>query len=294
MSIDLSLLPSPDVVEPLDVETIFDEMLADLIERLPEFTALVESDPAYKLLEVAAYREMLLRQRINDAARAVMVAYATGADLDNIAAKFNVTRLVVEAGNPDASPPVLPTLEDDERLRRRVPLAFESLSTAGPVGSYVFHALAASGEVKDVSATSPTPGDVIISVLSTKDDGAAADALIAAVALKLNDEDVRPLSDRPVVQSAEIISYAIDASLTFYPGPDRGVILAAAVAAAESYVDKQHRIGYDVTLSGIYAALHQPGVHNVTLVSPATDIAVSGIQAAYCTGVEVNDGGLDE
>ncbi|NUV25651.1 hypothetical protein MS6204_04603 [Escherichia coli] len=42
----------------------------------------LESEPATKLLQENAYRELLLRQRINEAAQAVMVAYAMGGDLD--------------------------------------------------------------------------------------------------------------------------------------------------------------------------------------------------------------------
>jgi phage-related baseplate assembly protein len=38
------------------------------------------------LLQVVAYRELLLRQRINEASKAVMVAYAASADLDQIGA----------------------------------------------------------------------------------------------------------------------------------------------------------------------------------------------------------------
>ncbi len=41
----------------------------------------LESEPATKLLQENAYRELLLRQRINEAAQAVMVAYAMGGDL---------------------------------------------------------------------------------------------------------------------------------------------------------------------------------------------------------------------
>ncbi|MCP4101043.1 MAG: baseplate assembly protein, partial [Lentisphaerae bacterium] len=55
-AIDLSLLPAPDVIEPLDYEVIFSAMLTTLRSKTPEFSALVESDPAYKVLEVAAYR----------------------------------------------------------------------------------------------------------------------------------------------------------------------------------------------------------------------------------------------
>ena len=105
-AIDLSSLPAPDVVEALDYETILDAMKQDLVARDPSFSALLESDPAMKVLEVAAYRELNLRQHINDSARAVMLAHATSADLDNLAANLNVQRLAVDPGDPDASPPV--------------------------------------------------------------------------------------------------------------------------------------------------------------------------------------------
>lgn len=52
--IDLSTVPAPNVVQALNFETILAEMLADLQARDSVFTALVESDPAYKILEVAA------------------------------------------------------------------------------------------------------------------------------------------------------------------------------------------------------------------------------------------------
>ena len=91
----------------------------------PAFDALVESDPAYKLLELAAYFKALLVQRGNDAARAVMPAYAQGADLDQIAARYNVARQVIDAGDPEALPPVPPVLEGDSDFRRRMLLAFE-------------------------------------------------------------------------------------------------------------------------------------------------------------------------
>jgi phage-related baseplate assembly protein len=41
-------------------------------------------------------------QRVNDAVRAVFLASARGADLDQIGAGFNVSRLVINPGDPDA------------------------------------------------------------------------------------------------------------------------------------------------------------------------------------------------
>jgi phage-related baseplate assembly protein len=46
-------------------------------------------------------------------------------------------------------------------------------------------------------------------------------------------------------------------------------------------------MGYDVTLSGIYAALHQPGVQRVNLSSPSANITIADGEAAYCTGITV-------
>lgn len=284
-AIDLSRLPPPQVVEALDFETIRAAMLADLVARDPSFTALVESDPAVKLLEVAAYREMLLRQRVNDAAKAVMLAYAAGTDLDQIAANYGVARLLVTPANDAAVPPVPAIYESDDDLRTRVLLSLEGYTSAGSQGSYLFHALSASGEVKDASAVSPVPGEVVVYVLSTIGNGAASVDLIAKVEAALNAERVRPITDQVTVLSASVVNYSVAAQLVVYPGPDSSLVLDAAQAAITAYTEDQHRMGYDITLSGIYAALHQPGVQRVNLTSPAANITVADGEAGYCTGI---------
>ena len=286
-SIDLSKLASPNVVEALDYEAILSAMVADLIARDPTFTALLESDPAFKILEVAAYREMLLRQRVNDAAKAVMLAFASGADLDQIGANFNVQRLVVDPGDPEAIPPVLPTYEPDADFRARIQLALEGITTAGSEGSYVYHGLSADGDVKDIQAVSPNPGAVLVYVLSRTGDGTASVELLDAVDAALNAENVRPLTDLVTVQSVVIVPFSINAELTMYPGPDPEVVRQAAEAAVTAYVESVRRIGYDVTLSGLYAALHQPGVQNVAIASPAASVVTQNGEAAHCTGITI-------
>lgn len=293
-TVNLSQLPAPDVVEALDFEAILAAMVADLQARDPTFSALVESDPAYKILQVAAYRELLLRQRVNDAARAVMLAYAGGADLDHLGALFGVKRLVIDPGNAEAIPPIPPTFESDTDLRHRIQLSLEGFSTAGPKGAYIFHALGADGDVLDASVTSPAPGEVVVSILSGTGDGEASQTLIDRVEAVLSADDVRPLTDFVTVQSATIVPYTVEATLYFYDGPDRAVVMQSAQAAIEAYVAKQHRIGLDVALSGIYAALHQPGVKRVDLVSPAETLVIDAQSASYCAGISLTDGGLDE
>lgn len=290
-TVNLAELAAPGVVETLSFEAIFAQMLADLRARDPAFTALVESDPAYKILEVAAYRELLVRQRVNEAARAVMLAFARDSDLDHIGARYDAGRLMIDAGNPDAFPPVPPTYESDDAFRQRIPLSLEGYTTAGSEGSYVFHGLSASGGVKDVSAVSPTPGHVVVYVLAHEGNGSADAALLAEVEAALNAQTVRPMTDQVTVQSASIVEYQITAVLTLYPGPSSAVVLAAAEAEAATLAAGNHRIGFDVNLSAVYRALHQPGVQNVNLILPAANIVVSDGQAAYCTAINITVGG---
>lgn len=292
--VNLSELPAPSVVETLEYEAILTAMIADLRARDPAFTALVESDPAYKVLEVCAYRELLIRQRVNDGARAVMLAYAEGADLDQIAANYGVQRLVIVPEDPNAIPPVEAVMEADVDLRNRTQLSLEGYTTAGSEGSYVFHALSASGDVKDVQAVSPSPGQVTVYVLSRTGTGTAGSGLLSTVAGALNAENVRPMTDQVTVLSASIVNYAIEAELVMYPGPDSTVVLAAAQAAVTAYAEAQRRIGYDVTLSGIYAALHQPGVQRVELTAPTANLVIDDGEASYCAAIDVTAAGATD
>ncbi len=292
--VDLSRLPPPDVIEPLDYERILTDVLTDLRTRYPEFDVLVESDPAYKIAQVLAYRELTLRQRINESCRATMLAFAAGTDLDHIGARYNVERLVVDAGNPSAIPPVPQTLEPDDDYRRRIQLSFEAFTTAGSQGSYIFHALSASGQVRDANAVSPAPTQVTVYVLSRTGNGGADEQLLQQVATTLNQEKIRPMTDLVTVLSASVIEYAIEAELVCYPGPDSGLVLSAAQAAIRAYTDDMHRLGYDVTVSGVMAALHQPGLQRAKLIgaTPTPDsegrlVVVDDSQAPYCTAINL-------
>ena len=287
--IDLSTVPAPNVVEVLSFETILAAMVADLQARDPAFTALVESDPAFKILEVAAYRETLLRARVNAAAKSVMLAYATGPDLDQIAALFGVTRKTIVAANPAANPPVAEVLESDSDLRFRVQISLEGISTAGPVGAYVFHALKLAS-VKDVAVESPTPGAVRVTVLSQNNNGVPTTAELNAVAAELNADNVRPLTDNVTVQAATIVTYAITATIFVPAGPDASVVLANCQASAQAYATARFKIGADINLSGIYAALHQPGVDKVVLSSPSANLDLTSTQAGRCTAITLTLG----
>lgn len=261
---DLSKLPPPEVVAQPDYETVLAALTAEFRERWPEYDATVESDPVRKLLEVFAWRETVLRRQVADAARAVMLAYAGGADLDHLAALLAVSR---RAG------------ESDEELRDRVRGAPGAASTAGPAAAYRHHARAVPG-VADAGVSSPAAGTVRVVVLGTAAGGVPPQPVLTAVSAALGADEVRPLTDTVQVRAAAIVSYDLTAELEIADGPDAGAVLAAAEASARAYAAERGGLGQGVPRSGLYAALHVGGVEGVTLTAPAADVAATAAQAA--------------
>lgn len=297
-TIDLSQLPSPQIIEPLDFETILVDVKAVMIAAFPAdqqasvAAALsLESEPLNVIAQAMAYRELLLRRRINEGAAACMLSHAEDTDLDNLAANLDTERLTItpETDTSDA------VMESDEALRLRAQSAFEGMSVAGPSAAYEYFARSASGKVADARATSPAPAEVVIAVLSTDGDGTASPELLAAVTAAVNDEEVRPLGDRVTVRSADIVDYSIDAELFLYPGPESEPIINAAMASLHGFLaDNDKKIGRDVARSAISASLHVQGVQRVVLRLPATDLQISDTQAARNVGYAVENGGTDE
>ena len=260
---DLASLPTPAVIETLSFETIFSELQTEFQSRYPDYSALLASDPAVKLLEVAAYREVLLRNRINTAAKASLLAFATGSDLDHLAAFYGVTRLMDET---------------DEGLRLRTRQRIIGFANAGGAAHYRYWALSASPEVSDVEVDSPEPGRVRISVLAKGEEQTVSNAVLNAVRAVVLRDDIRVLTDTVEVVAAELMPVTVHARLWLYPDAPLET-LAAIQAVFASSLAAYAGLGWDLTRSWIVGQLQRAGVHKVDLLSPTTDIRVAANQA---------------
>lgn len=238
-----------------------------------------------------AYQLTLAFQRVNDAVRAVFLASAKEADLDQIGAAFNVKRQVIKPGDPLAIPPVEPELEDDAAFRERIQLSWAQLNTAGARNAYRFHAKSADTDVLDADAYGPEthnrPGYVDVYVLSRTGDGTAGQPLLDKVNSTLNADEIRPLTDYVTVKSATIANYAVTAELEIPEGPDASTVLNNAIDVLRSYTMLSHRIKTVIPLSAIYAALQQSGVVRVRLISPVADLEAEPGKAPWCTAINV-------
>ena len=274
-AIDLSAMTPPDIIETLDYEAIVKDMRDDLVARFPAIVGVIdlESEPARKLIEAFAYRELLLRARINDAARAVLLASSYGTNLDHLGALFGTAR------QED---------EPDDRFRRRIQLAPEAFSVAGPEGAYQYHALTVAPWARDVSAIKTAPGTVRVTMLKQGAQPVPTPAELQQVLVALRDGNVRPLTDVVHVLPVDVVPVAIEAKLTLYPGPDGTLVRTRALTALTEWVEKNRMLGMNLRRSAIFARLHQEGVHSVELLSPAEDVVLNPTQVYAITAIAVS------
>jgi phage-related baseplate assembly protein len=317
----LNQLPAPTIIDPLDFETIYQQIKTDILALAPELEEALnmESEPANKLAQAFAYRILHERKLANDQALSMMLAKGFGAQLDHLGMlPFIKTARHQLTPEDTSTTPATPAIwEDDESYRMRLHQSLDGISTAGPIGAYIYHALAASGEVKDVAVDNPSfsrdhdaeaalsqrivlqiqysaaladprPGDVAITILSNEGDGTASDALLLQVQQYLSADNIRPLTDRPIVRSALIVPYQIDAQIWLYANNDAQIILQTINQRLAQYQAQYHSIGSDIVRSAIISCIHVAGVQRVNLLQPADALSIASHEAAFCDGLNLD------
>jgi phage-related baseplate assembly protein len=273
--LDLATLPPPDVLQPVDYETLLTEMRQELMVLAPELAEALnlESEPISKLLEVVAYWRIHDRQMVNDAVKSNLLSFARGSDLDQLATFYDLYRLSGEA---------------DEPFRERLQANIRGWSP-GSVDYYRFHALSIDPVIQGAYAASPEPGLVRLAVLL---DGDADDNLLAKVQNRLTDPAIRLLTDRIEVVPAQLIPVSVTAHIWLRPDAPPGVI-DALQSGFQERVHQARSLGWNLARSWIIASLHMTGVKRVELISPNTDIAINSDQCVELTGFEILEQGME-
>ena len=292
MAYELTAVPPPDIIETLDYDAILTEILTWFRSMSPNYTNTVQGDPAYTVLQAMAYRDVMTRKRINDAARAVLVTHAIGADLDNLGVAFGLFR-IRQAADPDATPPILPFFESDEAFRKRIITHLSTLSI-GSEEWYKKRALQVNDtladnalKIKDVAIRRGATGGVIkvyVQPANTANFVAKTDPLITAVLnyFEANTAEARArrtLGDKVEVDSVAVKTYTLDVTVVVAPGFTSTKVVEETEKRAKTFVLERQVIGQEIPLSHIYAALIWEGVAELTLVSPTANVkpAVGGI-----------------
>lgn len=185
--------------------------------------------------------------------------------------------------------------ETDTAFYNRLRESEEAYTTAGPKGSYIYHAKSVSSQISDVSAESPTPGvaDIRIMLYGGELPG---EELIKKVQEYLSADDIRPITDKVTVAAPTTIEFDINA--TYYIATDKAAstveIKRAVELATENYILWQtSKMGRDINPSYFNAMLMESGIKRVEIANPAfTEIPKGSV--AVVKACNVTFGGVED
>ena len=292
MSIDrFTHLPPPSILDKRTFEEMYEEILDFFESAYPDFANPVEGDPIWAALQTAAFIAHNTVNQTNDAFLQTQILYATGDNLDVLAANYGVVRLVKQEevldDNGDVETPEV--LETDTQLRARAFLQWAGLGV-GTNGWYQRHALKASDDVKNAQAVNTSAGNVTVYVQSEEDGGGVANsALQTTVGTYLNHETRKILNDTLTIESITTVEYTITAEVEFRAGVDATQALSDLVDLVEEWAEENEVIGNDIPISRFYAVLTPDTVQGVTLTAPTANIDVGNGEVPVATTITITE-----
>jgi phage-related baseplate assembly protein len=267
-------LPAPAIIEEIDIEALLTAKVGRLqnnfdVAGLPYTVSTSEYDPAVIQLQGAAYDDARLRQRINEAVRANLLAFALGSDLDQLGAFHSVVRM---AG------------EDDDRYAYRIVLKNADRNSGGTAPRIEFLAMSADIRVKDVVAYTIGRSPVIhLPVLSIDNNGVADAALLAAVDGAVNDPSNRMIND--TIEPKAAVQQVVDIAADVWLLPDAPTSDVDAIEPAMRMAwAEDGKLGRDLTLSWLSAQLQRGGVQRVEIMAPA-----AAVEAPFDQAIAIGD-----
>lgn len=186
-------------------------------------------------------------------------------------------------------------LETDESLAERVFLAPSSYSVAGPDDAYIYWARTYNTDIGSVKPYSPRPVEVEIYILM-EDGTIPEEGVVNGLQAYLQDENIRPLTDKVTVKTPGVRKFDID--LTYYINRSDGAaattIQKQVEAAIDDYVKWQTtEIGKDINPSELIRRVVAAGAKRVEVTAPEfTSIAET--EVAQLNQKTVNYGGLED
>ena len=302
------LLPPMAVLQSIDTEQILANRMQELISLWqandPPNAAQydvsnLEFDPVKINQELNTFFELMLRDRVNQACRAVTLAFSVGSDLDAIGSRYpyGVPRITIATGGSFD--------ETDDQYRTRLWLSPSIFSLNGPgqgvFESYVFWAMSApmfAGEwsIKHASAmTKPGTGYVYLPIISSRIDNPdlvwqispdgnvwtltpgtyplpTANQIEAVYEYITAPGTARKgLTDVLSVMAPKPIITSINIDLWLFPGVDKPTLMKQVAGAFSDLVTALRWLGSDLTTLSIDGALTQAGVYERTMISPTAD-----------------------
>lgn len=289
--IEINQLPVMQVLENISSDSIISQRMSQLVafwsandppNAAQYDVGTTEFDPLRINQENGAYFEVMLRDRVNQAAKAVTLAFATGSDLDAIGSRY-----------PSGMPRL--TNESDDAYRTRIWLSSNTFTQNGVYENYIFFALTAAATagtpLRDAQATA-TPGspNVTVVIMADGDDivsngdgtftnaptATPTDAQISTVYSYIVAPGMarKGLTDIVNVRAPKIVEVDYRIRVQLLPGWDKESTMVQLWKAFADLMASQRWLGYSHTLAAVDAALKRSGVFNVLIDSPEKDVLI--------------------
>lgn len=186
--------------------------------------------------------------------------------------------------------------ETDESLAERIYLAPSSWSTAGPDDAYKYWVKTFDPAVTDVRVESEVPGNVEIYFILQKGQ-LPNEALVEELEQYLQNENIRPLTDRVTVRAPDIREYEV--SLTYYINESDRMNAAAIQKKVESAVQEyiawqKERIGRDINPDQLRKLVISAGAKRINVDKPDFQRITRSSIALLSGDAEVLYGGVED
>ena len=326
MLLDRNHLKRPEVLTVMPFEQRLEKLKQTVIEYVRKDDPLQadelkktfdnQAEIITKLLEAFTIILQHRDRAENEKACQMFAVLADESDMiDVIVSALGVVRQVLDDGDPDAYPPVPPTMETNESVLTRYFLAVHALASTGTAKGYQYHAMTLdgkpvidiesteknkvvvtytyqenvfSGQVKDARSVHVDNGIVDVYVLGHDNDGIPSDELLNAVQSHLERDEIAQETDFITVKAAEIERYCVRATVTIHDGPDSILTKEAAERAVSEYVQTQHRLSRGIETTMLHHVLHSAGAKKVNLHEPQKSIEEADYKAPFCVAIDID------
>lgn len=190
-------------------------------------------------------------------------------------------------------------VEGDADFAKRIRLAPNGFSVAGPTKAYIYHALSVNPGIIDVAVLSPAPGFVQVFVLMEGGELPSVE-VCDEVEAYLSSDDIRPLTDSVDVLEpfAHHYSIRVDYWINREDAARADTIRANVEKAVEEYrLWQQGKIGRDITPGKLIANVINAGASRIdsSTFSPSAFVALQPTEIAYLSGdVVINYKGMKD
>lgn len=161
-------------------------------------------------------------------------------------------------------------IESDDSLAERIYLAPSSYSVAGPADAYIYHAKTFNSDISDIEILTDSSATVYITILMTNGRVPTFDE-IKALQTFFDEGNVKPLTDRVIVQGATTLNYQINCN--YYISSDsrnqESIIKAKVAKAVDDYVlEQSSKIAKDINPSLLIQKMMNAGASRVEILDP--------------------------